>query len=137
MDVHINRIEDLKADLSKVAFSCLNISRIKSIAMCERCDVCCGTFDGDTGGDGGLPLPMATPGHPNLVGDVVAGLTEQVDAALLGETPARRRFAAEAAMFWHQRVSAVAQSACAEETDAAMKTIEKVQVMMVITYPSV
>lgn len=53
------------------------------------CDVCCGTFDGDAGGDGRLPLPVATPGHPQLVGDVVARLTEEVDAALLGETPAR------------------------------------------------
>lgn len=58
---------------------------------------------------------MATPGHPNLVGDVVAGLAEEVDAALLGEAPARRRLAAEAAMFGHQRVGAVAQSACVEK----------------------
>lgn len=73
---------------------------------------CC-TFDGDAGGDGGLPLPVAAPGHPALAADVVARLTEEVDAALLRETPAWRRLAAEAAMFGHQRVSAVAQSACA------------------------
>lgn len=91
--------------------------------------MCCGTFDGDAGGDGGLPLPVATPGHPHLVGDVVARLTEEVDAALLGETPARRRLAAEAAMFGYQRVSAVAQSACTKQRrrkkqNAAMKTMK-------------
>lgn len=65
---------------------------------------------------------MPTPGHPDLASDVIARLAEEVDAALLGESPARRRLAAEAAMFGHQRVSAVAQSACRNREEEANKT---------------
>lgn len=102
----------VRKDSSIPASSTLFLEKIQLIVTGFAC---CGTFDGDAGGDGGLPLPMAAPGHPDLVGDVVAGLTEEVDAALLGETPARRRLAAEAAMFGHQWVGAVAQSACEEK----------------------
>lgn len=55
---------------------------------------------------------MAAPGHTDLVVDVVSRLTEEMDGALLGEPPTRRRIAAETSMLRHQRVRAVAQSAC-------------------------
>lgn len=55
---------------------------------------------------------MATPGDTDLAVDVVSGLTEEMDGALLGETSTRGRITAETSMFWHQRVSAVVQSAC-------------------------
>lgn len=54
---------------------------------------------------------MATPGDIHLVADVVARLTEEMDGALQGEAPARGRIAAEASMFWYQRVRTVAQPA--------------------------
>lgn len=53
---------------------------------------------------------MVTPRDSDL--DVVSGLTEQMDGALLRETVTWRRITAETSMFWHQRVSAVAHSAC-------------------------
>lgn len=69
------------------------------------------TFDGDAGGYRRLPPAVATPGHTHLVADVVSGLTEEMDGALLGEASTRGRIAAETSMFGHQRVGAVAQSA--------------------------
>lgn len=69
------------------------------------------TFDGDAGGYRGLPPPLATPGDTGL-DDVVPGLAEEMDGALLGEASTRRRITAESPMFRHQRVGAVAQSAC-------------------------
>lgn len=59
---------------------------------------------------------MATPGNMDLADDVVPRLTEEMDGALLGETSARGWITAETSMFWHQRVSAVAQSACRNTT---------------------
>lgn len=70
------------------------------------------TFDRDAGRYGRLPPPVTTPGNTDLVVDVVSGLTEEMDVALLGETSTWGWIAAETSMFWHQRVSAVAQSAC-------------------------
>lgn len=51
---------------------------------------------------------MTTPGDTDLAVDVVSGLAEETDAALLGETLTWGRLAAEAYMLGHQRVSAVA-----------------------------
>lgn len=55
---------------------------------------------------------MATPGHADLVVDVVAGLAEEVNGALEGKTPTWRRITAEPSVLQHQRVGAVTQSAC-------------------------
>lgn len=68
------------------------------------------TFDGDAGRYRRHPLPMATLGDTAL--GVVAGLTEEMDGALVRETSTRRRVAAETSVLGHQGVSAVAQSAC-------------------------
>lgn len=47
---------------------------------------------------------MATPGDIDLAADVVAGLTEEMDGALQGEASTWGRIAAEASVFWYQRV---------------------------------
>lgn len=47
---------------------------------------------------------MATPGDIDLVADVVARLTEEMDGALQGEASTRGWIAAETSMFWYQRV---------------------------------
>lgn len=46
-------------------------------------------FDGDAGRYRRLPLAVATPGHTDLGADVVSRLTEEMDGALMGETPTR------------------------------------------------
>lgn len=72
-------------------------------------------FSRDAGRYGRLPPPVVTPGHTDLVADVVSVLTEEEDGALLRETSAWRWIAAKTSMFGHQRVSTVARSACGEE----------------------
>lgn len=59
---------------------------------------------------------MTTPGNMDFADDVVPRLTEEMDGALLGETSAGGWITTETSMFWHQRVSAVAQSACRNTT---------------------
>lgn len=55
---------------------------------------------------------MAALGDSVLAPDVVSGLTEEMDGALMEETSTRGRITAETSVFWHQRVRAVAHSAC-------------------------
>lgn len=75
------------------------------------------TFDRDTGRYRRLPLPVSTPGNVGLVADVVSRLTEEMDGALLVESSTWGRITAEASMFGHQRVRAVAQAACGRSVE--------------------
>lgn len=70
------------------------------------------TSHGETGGHAGDPFAVAAARAVHLFWDGVTGLTEVVDQALLGESSAGGGLAAEAPMFWHQRVAAVPLPAC-------------------------
>lgn len=70
---------------------------------------------GETGGHAGDPFAMAAAqAAHHLFWDGIAGLTEEVDQALLGEASAGGGLAAEAPVFWHQRVGAIPLPACGE-----------------------
>lgn len=64
---------------------------------------------------------MATPGDAGLGVEVVPGLAEEVDGALVGEPSTRRRITAEASVFGHQRVGAVTEPACREQQNTEMR----------------
>lgn len=64
---------------------------------------------------------MATPGDAGLGAEVVPGLAEEVDGALVGEPSTRRRITAEASVFGHQRVGAVTEPACREQQNTEMR----------------
>lgn len=58
---------------------------------------------------------MAAPGDAGLGVEVVPGLAEEVDGALVGEPSTRRRITAEASVFGHQWVGTVTEPACREQ----------------------
>ena len=80
--------------------------------MCYCCTL---TSERGAGGDGGHPPPVSASGDTHLAVDMVTGLTEEVDGALLGEPPTRRRVTAEPPMLRHQRVGAVTEAACRQK----------------------